>query len=82
MIFMERKSSTKNVDKGTDSFSDTLLMKKKYSTKDVDKGTDKLELVKQKVNTIRRKGLNKFEVQSIGSRGCFKLDIEFLNNFF
>ena len=32
--------------------------------------------MKQKVNTILRKGLNQFEGQSTGSKGWFKLDIE------
>ena len=30
------------------------------------------------VHTIRRKGLNQFEGQSIGTQGLFKLDIESL----
>ena len=37
--------------------------------------------MKQKVNTICRKGLDDFEVQSIGSKGWFKLDIDFLKKF-
>ena len=36
----EKKSSTKDVKKGTDKLADMLLMEKKYSTKDVDKVTD------------------------------------------
>ena len=36
-------------------------MEKKYSTKDNDKITDELAFMKQKVNTISRKGLYKFE---------------------
>ena len=34
------------------------------------------------MNTIHRKGLYQFEGQPIGSKGWFKLDIEFLNTFF
>ena len=55
-----------------------LFMEKKSSTKDVEKGTDELADMKQKVNTIRRKGLYQFEGLSIGSMGWFKLDIDFL----
>ena len=68
-LLMEKKSLTKNVEKGTDELESTLFMEKKYSTKDVDKGTDELALMKQKVNTIRRKGLDQFEGQSIRSKG-------------
>ena len=57
-------------------------MDNKYSTKDVDKGNDELSFMKQKVNTIRRKGLDQFEGQSIGSKGCFKLDIELFLTIF
>ena len=63
-LLSEKKSSTNNVQKGTDKLTDTLLMEKKLSTKDVDKGTDKLAFMKQKVNTIVRKGLNQFGGQS------------------
>ena len=59
------------------NLADTLLMENKYSTKDVDKGTDELVFMKQKVNTISRKGLDQFEGQFIGSKVWFKLDIEF-----
>ena len=38
--FLEKKSSTKDVEKGTDKLSDTTLLGKKYLTKDVDKGAD------------------------------------------
>ena len=68
-LLSEKKSLTKNVEKGTDEFADTLLMHKKSLTFDVDKGTDELEFMKQKVNKIRRKGLNQFEGQSTGSKG-------------
>ena len=44
---------------------------------DVDKSTDELADMKQKVNTIFEKGLDQFEGQSTGSKGWFKLDIEF-----
>ena len=75
-LLMEKKSSTRNVEKGTDELVDTLLMEKKYSTKDFDKGTYELEFMKQKLNTICRKGLDHFEGQSIRSKGWFKLDID------
>ena len=78
----EKKSLTKDVEKGTDKLAYMLLMEKKYSTKYVDKGTDKLAYMKQGVNTIHRKGLDQFEVQSIGSKGWFKLDIEFFYTIF
>ena len=68
---------TKYADRVTDELSDMPLMEKKYSTNYVDKGTDELTYMKQKVNTIHRKVLYQFEVQSIGSNGWFKLDIEF-----
>ena len=38
----EKKSLTKDVEKGIEEFSDTLFYEKKSSTKDVDKGTDEL----------------------------------------
>ena len=38
--------------------------------------------MKQKVNTIRRKGLNQFEGQFTGTKGWFKLDIEFFKTTF
>ena len=58
--------------------ADTLLFEKKSLTKDVEKGTYELAFNKQKVNKSLRKGLNQFEGQSIGTKGWFKLDIEFL----
>ena len=79
---MEKKSSTKDVDEGTDEFADTPLLEKKYSTKDVDKGTDELIYMKKEVVTIRRKGLDKFEGQSNVSTGWFKLDDGFLKTTF
>ena len=81
-ILYENKSSTNNVDKGTDDLADTLLSEKKYSTFDVDKGADGLAFMKQKFNTILRKGLNQFEGQSTGSKGWFKLNIEIFKQFF
>ena len=78
----ENKSSTKNAEKGTDELANALFMDKKPSTFDVDKGTDELAFMKQKVNTIHRKGLNQFEGQSTGYKGWFKLDIEFLKTTF
>ena len=57
-------------------------MEKKYSTKDIDKITDELAFMKQKVNTISRKGLYKFEGKYIESKGWFKLYIDFLRQFF
>ena len=74
-ILSVKKSSTTNVDKGTDELANTLFINKKFSTKDVDKGTDVLVFMAQKVNTILRKGLDQFEVQSIVSKGWFKRDI-------
>ena len=50
------------------------FLEKKYSTKDVEKGTDELEDMKQAVVTIHRKGWDKFEGQSKGYTGRFKLD--------
>ena len=38
--FFEKKSSTKDVDKGTDKLVDMLLMNNKSSTNDVYKGTN------------------------------------------
>ena len=78
----EKKSSTKDVEEGTNKFVDMTLMKKKYSTRNVYKGTDKLEDMKQAVVTICRKGLDQFDGESSGSKGWFKLDSGFfLINF-
>ena len=41
-LFSEKKSLTKDAEKGTDKLADTLLSEKKSSTKYVEKGTDKL----------------------------------------
>ena len=41
------------------------------------KVTGELEDMKEAVLTIRRKGLDKFEVQSKGSTGWFKLNSDF-----
>ena len=73
----ENKSSTKDVDEGTDELAYMPLMEKKYSTQDIDKGTDELEDMKQSVVAIRINGLYQFEVQYKGSKGWFKLDSEF-----
>ena len=72
--FSEKKSSTKDVEEGTNELVDMPLTGKKYLTKDVDKGTDKLADMKKSVITIFRKGLDKFEGKSKGSTGWFKLD--------
>ena len=71
---LENKSSTKDVDEGTDKLIDMPLMEKKYSTKDVDKGTDELADMKQAVVIIRKKCLDQFEGQSKESTGWLKLD--------
>ena len=34
------------------------------------------------MNTIHKKGLNRFEDQSTGTKGWFKLDIEFFKQIF
>ena len=73
----ENKSSTKDVEKGTDKWEDMLFTEKKSSTQDVEKGTDELADMKQLANIIFRKGLDKFEGQSSGSKGSFKLAIGF-----
>ena len=80
--FSEKKSLTKDVEKGTDKLADILLMENKYSTRDVDKGTDELADMKQAANKIHRKGQDQFEGQSSGSKGWFKLDIVFFKQFF
>ena len=41
-ILSQKKSLTKDVEKGTDELVDMLLMKNKYSTKYVEKGADEL----------------------------------------
>ena len=51
-------------------------------TKDVDKVTGELEDIKEEVVTIRRKDLDKFEVQSKGYTGWFKLGSEFVKEIF
>ena len=53
------------------------LLEKKLLTKDVDKGTGELENTKEEVVIIRRKDLDKFEGQSKGYTGWFKLDSGF-----
>ena len=64
MPFLENKSPTKDVDKGTDEWADTPLLEKKSSTKDVEKGTDELADMEKAVFKILRKGLYKFNGQS------------------
>ena len=73
-LLLDKKSSTKDFEKGADELSDTPLLEKKYLTKGVENGTDELADMKKAVFTIRRKGLDKFEGQSKGSTGRFKLD--------
>ena len=65
------------MEKGNDKLADMLLSEIKSSTEDVEKGTDEFAFKKQKVNTIFRKGLNKFGGKSTGTKGWFKLYIEF-----
>ena len=48
----EKKSLTKDFEKGTDKLADILLMENKYSTKYVGKGTDELVDMKQAVKKI------------------------------
>ena len=79
-LLLENKSSTKYFDEGDDELSDTLLLEREYLTKDFDKGTDELADMKKAVVKIRRKGLDKFEGQSKGSTGPFKLDSGFFKN--
>ena len=67
------------MEEGTDELTYTIFSEKRFSTFDVEKGTDELVFMKQKVNTIRRKGLNQFEGQSTVYKEWFKHDIEFLN---
>ena len=57
---LEKKSSTKDFDRGTDELEDTILLGKKYSTKDVGEGTYELADMKKAVFTILSKGLYKF----------------------
>ena len=61
-------------DKNEEVVTKTSL-EKQLPTNDVDKGTDELEDFKKAVVTKCRKDLDKFEVQSKGSTGWFKLDI-------
>ena len=72
--YLEKKPLTNDVDEGTDGLADTPLLEKKYTTKDVDRGTDEFKDMKKPVVTIRRKGLDKFEGQSKGYTGWFKLN--------
>ena len=62
--------------------ADIPLLKNKYLTKDVDKGNDELVDMKQAVVTIHRKGLDKFEGQSKGYTGWFKVDSVVLKTTF
>ena len=71
---LDKKSSTKDVDEDTYALVDKPFWEKKSPTKDVGKGTYEWEDMKKAVVTIRRKGLDKFEGQSKGSTGRFKLD--------
>ena len=69
--FLEKKSSTKDVDEGTDELADIPLLEKVSSTKDVDKGTYEWSDMKKAVVIIRRNGLYQFEGQSKVSTGWF-----------
>ena len=79
---LEKKSSTNDVDEGTDELVDMPLLEKKSLTKDVDKGTYELADIEQVVVKIRMKGLDKFEGESKGYTGWFKLDSGFLKQMF
>ena len=59
--FLEKKSLTKDVDKGTDELADTPLSEKKSSTNYVDTGTDEFSDMKKAVVKIRSKCLEIFE---------------------
>ena len=78
----EKKSSTKDVEEGTDKLENMPLTEKKYSTNDVDKGTDEFSYIKKAVVKIHRKGVDQFEGQSSGSKGRSKLDSGFLKTTF
>ena len=52
----------------------TPYSRKKSLKNDVDKGTGDLEDMKEALVTICRDNLDKFEGQSKGYTGCFKLD--------
>ena len=56
----------------------TPLSEKKSLTKDVDKGTGELEDMKEAVVTTRSKYSDKFEGQSKGYMGWFKIYSEFI----
>ena len=60
----EKKSSKKDVEKGTDELTHTLLIEKKISTKDVEKVAYELADMKQAVNTILKKGLDQYRIPS------------------
>ena len=60
---LDKKSSTKDVDEGTDELEDIPLLQNKSLTKDVEKGTDELADMKKEVVTIHRKVLDQFEGQ-------------------
>ena len=81
-LLFEKKSSTNDVDEGTDELTDMKLLEKESLANNVEKGTDELSDIKQAVVTIRRKALYNFEGQSKGSTGWFKLDNRFLKTTF
>ena len=70
---LEKKSSTKDVDKVTDELVDIPLMENKYPTKDVDKGTNELAYMKQEVVTIFRKGYGSLRFSLKDIRCCLSL---------
>ena len=53
---LEKKASTKDVDKSNDELADTPFLEKRYSTKDIDRGTDELADMKKALVTICRNG--------------------------
>ena len=79
-LLLDKKSSTKDFEKGADELSGTPLLEKKYLTKGVENGTDELADMKNAVVTILSKGLDKLEVQSKIYTGWFKLDSGFKKN--
>ena len=92
----EKVTTSEEVHKGTKKLDDkkeavvtTPFTKKKLLTtekvttsEEVDKATEKLNDMKESAVTIRRKYLDKFEVQSKVSTGWFNLDHDFLKRKF
>ena len=75
MLLVEKFSNV--LDDRKEAVVTTQFLEKKSLIKDVDKGTGELEYMKDSVVTIRKKYLDKFEGQSKGSTGWFKLDSGF-----